>query len=219
MMKWYNLVEDIMSDEEFKAEIENRSRLYDDLFDRETIALLIIDELGRNNLYIKKIKDLQPGISCTLIGIILNIHDKTIEVLDETGVITIVVDEKIEGIKPMDTVKIINGYVNRNLELKIGKHSLIQVLPIEILSSIDIEGVIETINPTHVFLKNDDEYGFATTITIDSSNNRYNIFIWDEYVRKLQKYKIGDSISIRNVQRRRHSNGVELHVDSSSTIL
>ncbi len=219
MMKWYNLVKDIMSEEKFKAEIENRRKLYDDLFDRETIALLIIDELGRNNLYIKKIKDLQPGISCTLFGIVLNYNGRTIEVLDETGVTIVTVDEKIEGIQPMDTVKIINGYVNRNLELKIGKHSLIQVLPVEILSSIDIKGVIKNINPTHVFLRNNDEYGFVTTITIDSSNNIYNIFIWDEYVKKLQKYKIGDSIYIKNIYRRRHSNGVELHVNSSSIIV
>ncbi|HEC89607.1 MAG TPA: hypothetical protein ENI44_03380 [Thermoplasmatales archaeon] len=219
MIKWYNLIRDIMSIEEFKAEIEERRRLYDDLFDRETIALLIIDELGRNTLHIKKIKDLQPGINCTLFGIVLTYNDKTIEMLDETGIVTVVADEKIKGVKPMDTIKIINGYVDRNLEIRLDRYSLIEVLPIEILPSIDIKGVIEDINPTHVFLKDNDEYGFVTTTTIKSSNDKHTIFIWNEHIKKLQSYKTGDPIYIKNVSRRKQSNGIELHVNSSSTIL
>ena len=219
MMKWYNNIKDIMSKEEFKTEIENRRKIYADLFDIETIALLILDEYGRNNFHIMKIKDLQPGLNCTLFGIVLTSNNKTMEVLDETGVVTVSTDDNIEGIQPMNTIKIINAYIKRNLELQIEKWSSIQILPVEILSPINIKGVIENINPTHVFLKDNDKYSFVTTINIKSSNKTYPIFIWDEHVKNLQKYKIGDSITIKNVYRRKHSNGIEFHVNSSSTII
>ena len=51
----YQQIKDIKSKEEFKKEIDKIQKEYDNLFNEDTAALLIVDELGRNRENISKI--------------------------------------------------------------------------------------------------------------------------------------------------------------------
>ena len=69
----YEFIKDLKTKDNFKKEIKKRQEEYDFLIDEDTIALLIVDELGRNKINIVKINELEPGIECTVFGEILSI--------------------------------------------------------------------------------------------------------------------------------------------------
>ena len=71
----YGEVQDLLSKAEFEKEIKNRSEEFDDLLDEDTLALLIVDEKGRNKKNQCSIEDLHPGIECTVSGTITNINE------------------------------------------------------------------------------------------------------------------------------------------------
>ena len=67
----YNSIKDLKTKEEFEKEIKTKAKEYDNLIDENIIALLIVDELGRNIQTISKISDLQSGTESTIIGKII----------------------------------------------------------------------------------------------------------------------------------------------------
>ena len=130
----YELIKDLKTKKEFEEEIKKRFQECEELFDEDTIALFIIDELGRNKQVIKKITDIQPDSDCTVVGKVTNIYESknfkrkngtsgkviNLDISDDTGTCRLVLWNKdVEQVKNKDikrgtTVKIINGYTKQN---------------------------------------------------------------------------------------------------------
>ena len=95
----YDQIKDIKTKDQFKKEIAKLVKEYDELFDEDTAALLIVDELGENKQNISNIADLESGTECTVFGKITNINSSrnfnrkngrtgkviNLELTDETG--------------------------------------------------------------------------------------------------------------------------------------
>ena len=150
----YEKVKKSISEEEFEKQIKKIQKQYDDLFDEETSAFLVVDKLGGNKENICKISDLENGMECTVLGRIKNISKTrnfnrkngtqgkviNLEISDATGSCNLVLwDKDVElvgnkTIKKGSNVKIINGYVKNGyngIELNIGRWGLIETAPEE----------------------------------------------------------------------------------------
>ena len=148
----YQQIKDIKSKEDFQKDIDRIKKEYDELFDDETSALLIVDELGRNKENILKIKDLKPGIDSTIFGNITKINQSrnfnrkngstgrvvNLELTDETGSCGLALWDKDvqlvknKKIKKGTNIKIINGYVKEGFngtEINVGRWSIIEIEP------------------------------------------------------------------------------------------
>jgi replication factor A1 len=152
--KLYEKVKKSISKEEFEKQIKEIQKQYDDLFDEETSAFLLVDKLGENKVNICKISDLKNGMECTVLGKITNISKTrnfnrkngtqgkviNLELSDDTGSCNLVLwDKDVESvknetIKKGSNVKVINGYVKNGysgIELNIGRWGLIETVPEE----------------------------------------------------------------------------------------
>lgn len=148
----YELIKDLKNKSEFEEEIKKRSQECDGLFDKDTIALFIVDELGRNSQVISKISDLKPDSEYTVVGKITNIYDSrsfkrkngksgqviNLDITDDTGTCRLVLWNKdVEQVKNKDIVwgtkvKIINGYTKNGyfgIEINLGRWGLLEVEP------------------------------------------------------------------------------------------
>ncbi len=148
----YEEIKDLKTKKEFEEEITKIKEENDDLLDEDTIALLILDELGRNKENICKICYLEHGKECTVFGKIINIKKSrkfnrqngtqgrviNLELSDGTGTCGLALwDKDVElvekhTIQKGTNVKIINGYVKdgfNGLELNVGRWGLIEINP------------------------------------------------------------------------------------------
>ncbi len=148
----YEHISDLKTKQEYAEEISKRQNVYGDLFDEKTIALLLVDECGRNTQNICKIADLKPGTECTVIGKIIDIRESrtftrkngsagrviNLTVADETGTCGLVLwDRDVElvdnhTITKGTTVKVINSYVKEGLsgvEVNLGRWGMLEVDP------------------------------------------------------------------------------------------
>jgi ssDNA-binding replication factor A large subunit len=151
----YDLIKDIRTKKDFEKELKTRYKNYDGLLDEATIALLMVDELGRNKQSIDKIAELEPEKEYTVVGTVRSLSDTrafkrkngtagkviNLEISDDTGICRLVLwNEDIEHIKkkeiqPGTTVKIINGYTKQGfagLEIHLGRWGLLEVEPVDI---------------------------------------------------------------------------------------
>lgn len=147
----YKKIKYLKTKDEFEEDIKKIQKDYDNLFDEETAALLIVDELGENKQNICKIKDLDKGKECTIYGKITKINNQrnfnrkngslgrvvNLELTDETDTCNLVLWDKDvdlvknKKIKKNTSIKIINGYVKdgyNGLEINVGRWGLIEVL-------------------------------------------------------------------------------------------
>jgi replication factor A1 len=248
--KLYDKIKDLQTKEEFKKNIAQIQKECDYLFDKNTSALLIVDELGRNKENICKIVDIKDGVECTLTGKVTKINNTrsfnrkngsngrvvNIELSDETGKCTLVLWNndveliKNKRIKKGSNVKIINGYVKNGytgLEINVGKYGLIEILEEDELtikitnnskSENIFEGEITNIQPTRAFFKDDGEFGFVTNVNIKSDEKELEITVWDEKVKEIQNFKIGDKIQIENMDKRQKNGNLELHLNGTGKI-
>ena len=246
----YEKIKDLISKKEFDDKIKNLRNENDGLIDDDTIALLIVDELGRYKEDICKIIDIKDGIECTLSGRVTKINNirifsrkngsngevVNIELSDETGKCTLVLWNndveliKNKKIKKGSNVKIINGYVKNGftgLEINVGKYGLIELLEEKDLTFKKInnlenenifEGEIINIQPTRAFFKNNGEFGFVTNVSIKSKNDEVEIIVWDEKVKEIKKFKIGDVLRIENIDKRQKNGNLELHLNGTGKI-
>ena len=246
----YLKVKDLLSKKDYDDKIKKLKIEYDHLIDDNTIALLIVDELGRNKENICKINDLENCIECTLIGKVIKISNTrsfnrkngsdgkvvNIELSDETGSCNLVLWNKdvelikTKKIKEGTNVKIINGYVKngyKGLEINVGKYGLIEILEEDelnitninnIKNENEIEGEIINIQPTRAFFKNNGEFGFVTNVILKSNMQKVEITVWDEKIKELKKYKIGDFLRIENIDKRQKNGNLELHLNGSGKI-
>jgi replication factor A1 len=147
------LIADIKPKKEFEKEINRQYKLYDELLDKDTIAYLLVDQLGRNIQSISKIAELNPNGDYTVVGRVLSISDSktfkrkngspgkviNLEITDETGTCQLVLwngdisSIKNKEIKQGTFIKIINGYTKTGytggMEIHLGRWGILEVEP------------------------------------------------------------------------------------------
>ncbi|HWR27825.1 MAG TPA: OB-fold nucleic acid binding domain-containing protein [Candidatus Thermoplasmatota archaeon] len=147
------IIADIKPKKEFEKEINRQYTLYDELLDKDTIAYLLVDQLGRNTQSITTIAELAPNGDYTVVGRVLSISDSktfkrkngspgkviNLEITDETGTCQLVlwngdIDSiKNKEIKQGTLIKIINGYTKTGytggMEIHLGRWGLLEVEP------------------------------------------------------------------------------------------
>lgn len=247
----YETIKDLKTKNDFEEEINKRTKECDGLLDEDTIAMLIVDELGRNIQTINKIKDLHSGLETTVFGRITSLGNSrdftkkngsngtviNLGFTDDTGACNLVLwnkDVKLvkdKTIKKGSNVKIINGYIKdgyNGLELNVGRWSIIEVEPDDIPvfknnnlspSKNEIIGTLVETKPTHAFFKDNGEIGFVTNIKIKNKDGMKHLTVWDEKVKEIQGFKVGDQIKIDNVDIRNNNGKPGLNVNGKSTIM
>ena len=241
----YEQVKDLIPKSEFEKEISKRYKESDELFDIDTVALFIVDELGRNKQVQTKIADIKPNSEFTVIGKITNLTDirtfkrkngttgkvLNLDISDETGSCKLVLWNKdIELVKDKidigTTVKIINGYTKTGpmgIELNVGRYGLIEIVEEDISikkeESDEVFGILIKKDPTRAFFRDNGEFGFVTTITIKENDNEKEFTVWNEKVKEIQKFKIGDKISIQNISEKQKNGIKEFHINGYTKII
>lgn len=148
----YEDVKDLITKNEFEKKIKNGKKEYDDILDENTLALLIVDELGRNKQDVSKIAVLEPGVECTVFGKVASIGESrsfkrkngslgwvvNLELTDGTGTCGLALwDKDVDLVKNKiiqegTNIRVVNGYVKdgfNGLEINVGKWSLLEVEP------------------------------------------------------------------------------------------
>ena len=164
-------------------------------------------------------------------GLVINL-----EISDETGKGNLVLwgrDTEIiknKTIKKNDFVRVINGYVKdgyNGLELNVGRYGLIETVEAEETPIAEInenrdenifKGEIKSIQPTHAFFKDTGEFGFVSKIVIKTGEDEQELTVWDEKVKELQRFKIGDRVEITGFDVRDKNGEKELHLNGKCKI-
>ena len=242
----YERIKDLKSKKEFEKEIQNRYDHYDGLLDKDTVALLLIDELGKNTQGMSKIADITADSDCTVRGTVSNIYELrtftrkngsegqvvNLDIHDETGTCRLVLwDKDVQHIQNNEIqigtkVKIINGYTKNGysgLEINLGRWGLLetdstQTTERQHVDDTIIKGTLIEKQPTRAFFKDSGEFGFVTKIKVKQESDEKYITVWDKKVKELQKYKIGDKINLRNITIKQNGNQSELHVNGQCVI-
>jgi replication factor A1 len=242
----YECIKDLKSKPEFSQEIQARYTQYEELFDKDTIALLLIDELGKNTQGITKIEDIRPDTDCTVVGTVSNIYDPrtftrkngsegkvtNIDISDETGTCRLVLwDKDVQQIQNNEIqigskVKIINGYTKNGysgIEVNLGRWGLLETESPDRTNfhednDTTITGELIDKEPTKAFFKDSGEFGFVTKIKIKQKDCEKHLTVWDTKVKEIQKYKIGDKIILKNITIKENGTHQELHVNGQCII-
>ena len=244
----FELIADIKPKKEFEKEINQLYKLHEELLDKDTVAYLLVDQLGRNTQSITKIAQLAPNSDFTVMGRVQRIADSktftrkngspgkvvNIEIADETGTCLLVlwngdIDSiKNKEIKPGSLLKIINVYTKTGytggMEIHLGRWGLLEVEPTEESSSEqrtpceEITGVLLLKEPTKAFFKDDGEFGFVTTITMREQNIQKQLVLWDQNVKDIQTCRIGETITLKNVTKKWANSKTEFHVTQNGSV-
>ena len=242
----YQKIKDLKTKDEFEKEIKRVLKETDELFDEDTAALFVVDELGRNQENVLNISELEPNIECTVFGKVTNIQKSrsfnrkngssgkvvNLELSDETGSCGLALwDKDVELVKSKKikvgtNVKVVNGYVKdgfKGIEINVGRFGLLEIEP-EHMPEIKeepektIKGKIVEIEPTRAFFKDDGEFGFVTNMEIQTDKQTKQITIWGEKVKEIQKLKQGDTIEIDNFDLRQSNGKEEIHLNSKGKV-
>ncbi len=158
-----------------------------------------------------------------------------LEIEDDTGKCNLVLWNndcdllKNKEIRQGSYVKVINGYVKEGfngLEINIGKYGLIEVIKkdsdIKTTNNLQkeniLEGKIVNINATRPFFRDNGKYGFVTDIELQTKKGVEKITIWDEKVKEIQKFKIGNNIKLKDADIKNIKGKDEIHVNGRCTI-
>ena len=147
----YELVKDLISEEEFKAEIAKRSKTFGGLLDDGAIAHLIVDELGRNTHSLLKISALSPDSAATFYAKVVGEPQSrefsngngsgagygaykkitAVDVADETGKCTLIIWNGDATVRRGQTIKVTNGVVKSQygLEVTLGQWGTVEDAP------------------------------------------------------------------------------------------
>ncbi|HID25681.1 MAG TPA: hypothetical protein EYP23_04380 [Thermoplasmata archaeon] len=241
----YGCVKDLMTKEEFNREIRRRKKEVDDLLDDEAVAMLFVDEMGRNRRHITAIKDLKPNVECTVFGKVVGINEPrcfrkqngskgrvvNLKIADNTGCCTLALwDDNVDlvgnVIKNGTVIKVVNGYTrerNSEIELNVGRWGSIEVEPTDapgISNHLEnrIEGTVVKKDGTRPYFKEDGEFGFVRTILLKNSDGIKKIILWGEHAKTIESIDVGERIAITNVYRKSNNGTDEIHVNSHSTV-
>jgi len=244
------LIADIKPKKEFEKEINKLYTLYQGLVDKDTIAYLLVDKLGRNTQSFTKITHLVPNGEYTVVGVVRSISDsktfqrkngspgkvRNLEITDETGTCGLVLwNGDIDMIKNKEIrqgtkIKIINGYTKSGytggMEIHLGRWGALEVQladdsaqsqPSQNLSD-EISGVLVLKEPTKAFFRDNGEFGFVTTITMQEQNVKKELILWDHNVKDIQTCRIGDKLTLKNVTKKWCNGKTEYHVVQDGSI-
>jgi ssDNA-binding replication factor A large subunit len=163
------LIADIKTKKEIEKEIETRYKTYGELVDKDTVAFLLVDELGRNKQSITKIANLTANGDFTIIGRVMGITDSksfkrkngtagkvaNLDIVDESGTCRLVLWNgdteliKNKEIQQGTVLKIINGYTKPGyrggIEINLGRWGLLEVEPSDIPSEKELHNKQEEI--------------------------------------------------------------------------
>jgi replication factor A1 len=146
----YDLVKDLKNKKEYEDEINARFLKCNKILNKDTIALLLVDELGRNKQVFSKISELQPNSEYTIVGTITHIYDsksfkrkngtrgKVINLIisdDSASCRLVLWNKDVEQVLNKkitigSTIKIINGYTKNGyngLEINVGRWGMFDV--------------------------------------------------------------------------------------------
>jgi len=159
-----------------------------------------------------------------------------LEIMDDTGTCRLVLwNDDINLIKNREiqvgtTVKVINGYTKTGytggLELNLGRWGLLEVEPTESPSvketnaayPDEIAGILVCKEATRAFFKDDGEFGFVTTVTIDQDGHETLVTVWDQCVKDIQQFKPGDRIILKHVVTRHSDGKKEYHINGDGIV-
>ncbi len=159
-----------------------------------------------------------------------------LEITDDSGTCRLVLwNDDIDLIKNKDiqigtTVKVVNGYTKAGytggLELNLGRWGLLEVEPAQESClketaegySDEITGVLVSKESTRAFFKDDGQFGFITTVTIDQDGRETLVTVWDQCVKDIQQFKPGDRIVLKHVTTRVGNGKKEYHINGDGII-
>ena len=136
---------------------------------------------------------------------------------------------KSKAITVGTTIKIINGYTKQaseGIEINLGRWGLIEIEP-EIHNDIvlptvsqekSIKGILVEKEPTRAFFRDNGDFGFVTTITIQQGKRKRQITLWDTKVKDIQQYRLGDEITLKGVNEKQKNGSRELHLNGNGSI-
>jgi len=244
----FSLIKDIKTKQWFDGEINKRFKHYAELFDKDTIALMIVDELGRNTQALQTISQMEPNGEYTIQGTIQQIHDVrsfakkngyqgkvvNIDITDDTGNCRLVLWNKDVGMLQQHNlqigtmVKVINGYTKQGytgeLELHLGKWGMLDILSepndtvVEETAEDTISGILSHKEPTKAFFRDNGEFGFVTNIVVQTPSEQRKVTLWDKHVKDVQQYKIGEPITISGLIKKQKNGITEWQVNGTSKI-
>jgi replication factor A1 len=246
----YPLIADLRTKAQFTKEITKRYKTYGELLDKDTIALLLVDELGRNTFSLTKINDLKPDTDATVTATVHNISDvKTfrkkngttgkvlnLDITDDTGTCHLVLwnddiqQVKSKDIKPGTHIRIINGYTKTSytgLELNLGKWGMLDIddtptqPPPATTDSTNhsLSGILHSRETTKAFFKDNGDFGFVTTINIQTSDGTTQpVTLWDASVKAIQDIHLGEAITLRRVEKKTVNGTNEWHLNDAGSV-
>lgn len=241
------LIADLKTKKEIDKEIQARYKKCEELVDKDTLAFLLVDELGRNKQSVTKISNLAPNGDYTVIGRVCSISESktfkrkngsdgrviNLEIADDTASCRLVLwNGDIEYIKNKEIqrgtwLKIINGYTKLGytggVEINLGRWGLLEVEPMDVSvqknqNGEEIKGVLVHKEATTAFFKDNGDIGFVTTITVKDQNIKKGILLWDDHVKEIQSYKIGEAVMLKNVVTKWVNGKTEFHLDHEGSL-
>ena len=158
-----------------------------------------------------------------------------LELTDDTGACGLVLwDRDVELIKNNKikdgvNVKVVNGYIKNGytgLEVNIGRWSIIEIEPKDIPDikekilriNKEVKGILVEIETTRSFFRDDGSFGFVANIKIKDNEGIKPLVLWDDKVKEIQGFKIGEKISINSIDLREKNGKKTLHVNGKSVI-
>jgi len=71
---------------------------------------------------------------------------------------------------------------------------------------------------SRAFFKDDGEFGFVTTVTINQDGHETLVTLWDKCVKDVQQFKPGDRITLKHVTTKQSSGKTEYHVNGDGIV-
>ena len=244
----YNSVKDLLTKTEFEEKIQKEYEERDELLDKDTIALLIVDELGRNTKNISSISNLVAGKEGTVFGKATSIGEErsfskkngfsgkvvNLQISDDSGTCGLVLwDKDVELVKSKikigTNLKIVNGYIKQGfsgLEINVGRWGLLEIEPDDMpkltktskSETESVDGELTDIEPTRSFFKDNGDFGFVTNIKIKNQSKTTSVVVWDEKIKEIRSFKKGGFLSISSINKRIKNGNEEIHVNGKSSI-
>ena len=242
----YYHLSDIMPKDQFLQEINYQYTLWDKLINKHLIALYLIDKHGRNTRAYTTIHDMQPNQEYTITATISNMQNErtftrkngntgrvlNLDIQDTTGTCRLVLwNDDVDLINQHNitigtTIKIINGYTknSRNgIEIHLGKWGLLEIQttqqqPIQSPNTQEITGELVEREPSRPFFKDNGDFGFITKIILKIAKKRQEIILWNEKVKEIQQFNIGDTITLEQFSTKCTNGSEEIHLNGNSII-
>jgi len=156
-------------------------------------------------------------------------------ITDESGSIPVILwneDTDLIDQKHMENgslVTIINGYTKKGyhgMEINVGRWSKIKITKNDNVKPHNthtkertrISGIIKKIESTNIFFRDDGSEGFITKVIVKTSQGNRSLILWDDQVKTIQQYHLGDTITVNNVSYRYVNGEQELHVNGNAEI-